>query len=182
MYHIKNDKRSVRSAELIEEAFIKLLREKNLEDITIKDIHTRAQVGRATFYRLFDSKNDVLLLCFVNTLKRSLKNYEKNNSEENIIHYLIRHLISDETYLLLLNHSSMGILYEGFISHGYFEEKLIETALPIPKSTQAYLSSSLIALLMSILMTWNKRGRIESVDELFEIFRWENETLYLYFS
>jgi len=60
MYHIKRDKRSETSSELIYTALSQLMLEKNFEEIKITEVVARAQVGRATFYRNFDQLEDVL--------------------------------------------------------------------------------------------------------------------------
>ncbi|MDR1322618.1 MAG: TetR/AcrR family transcriptional regulator [Gracilibacteraceae bacterium] len=60
MYHIKDDKRSHISLELIRDGFYSLLEEKDFEALTVSGIAERAGVGRATFYRLFDDKTDIL--------------------------------------------------------------------------------------------------------------------------
>ena len=61
MYHISEDKRAVKSAELIWEGLEKCLAEKELKKIRISDINEKSYVSRATFYRLFDSIGDVLI-------------------------------------------------------------------------------------------------------------------------
>lgn len=49
--HIKNS---------IVGALIDLMREKNFESITVSEITTRAGVSRVSYYRNFDSKEDIL--------------------------------------------------------------------------------------------------------------------------
>jgi AcrR family transcriptional regulator len=63
------DSRAQRSLRLIRDAFITLTLEKGFESITVRDITTRAQINRATFYRHYRDKydlagqiNDLLLL------------------------------------------------------------------------------------------------------------------------
>ena len=64
MYHIKHDKRAESSAELICTAVLELLETNPLGEITISDVQRRSTVSRSTFYRNFDSLEDVLaLLC-----------------------------------------------------------------------------------------------------------------------
>lgn len=62
MYRVNGDPRSVKSCELIYEGLKGLLKERSyrLESISVTDITRRSQVGRATFYRHFDSSLDVL--------------------------------------------------------------------------------------------------------------------------
>lgn len=59
MYHIGDDVRKKKSADLIAEAQRKLMREGREEKLNIAMVCSRAGVSRATFYRLFDSLDDV---------------------------------------------------------------------------------------------------------------------------
>ncbi|KHD37527.1 AcrR family transcriptional regulator [Clostridium acetobutylicum] len=56
----KINKIAMQSRKWIIEAMLKLLAEKPYEKITITEIAYTAQLGRRTFYRNFDSKEDVL--------------------------------------------------------------------------------------------------------------------------
>ncbi|MFH5183531.1 TetR/AcrR family transcriptional regulator [Paenibacillus sp. TAB 01] len=57
---IKVDRRIVKSQSSIKNAFIELMSEKNLDDITIQDIADRANVGRRTIYLHYLDKFDLL--------------------------------------------------------------------------------------------------------------------------
>lgn len=59
MYQGKN-KTALRSQEWISESFVKLLKIKKYEEITVKDIYTKADLSRQTFYNLFNGKEEVL--------------------------------------------------------------------------------------------------------------------------
>lgn len=61
MYHIKQDKRSLSTAQTIENGIYECLKNKPLQEVTISDIHHVTGISRATFYRLFDTIEDVLL-------------------------------------------------------------------------------------------------------------------------
>jgi AcrR family transcriptional regulator len=61
MYRIGNDKRKTKSAKLICTGLEELIRTYNYNDISITQIIDASGVGRATFYRLFDEKSDVVL-------------------------------------------------------------------------------------------------------------------------
>lgn len=67
MYHIKEDPRQKKSADLITEGMLSLLCDSALppqKTPTIADICRKAGVSRATFYRLFDSPDDILSYYF----------------------------------------------------------------------------------------------------------------------
>ena len=60
MYHIKDDPRSLKSAEMLYKGLAQLTQEKPLHSITVTDLVEASNVGRITFYRHFDEIEDVL--------------------------------------------------------------------------------------------------------------------------
>lgn len=56
----KVDRRIIKSQEAIKQAFIELMAEKNLDEITMQDISERANVGRRTIYLHYLDKYDLL--------------------------------------------------------------------------------------------------------------------------
>lgn len=56
----KTDRRVKRTQRLLQDALISLTLEKGFEDVTIKDITDRADVGYATFFRHFPDKESLL--------------------------------------------------------------------------------------------------------------------------
>lgn len=61
MYRIGKDKRKTQSAKLICKGMEDLMLIQDYKDISITQIINTSGVGRATFYRLFDDKSDVVL-------------------------------------------------------------------------------------------------------------------------
>ena len=57
----ENDRRVQRTQQLLRAALLSLIEEKGFEDLTVQQIIDRANVGRATFYAHFDSKEDLLV-------------------------------------------------------------------------------------------------------------------------
>ena len=57
---INLDRRILKTREDIRNAFIVLLKEKVFEEITVKDIAEEANINRATFYKHYDDKHDLL--------------------------------------------------------------------------------------------------------------------------
>lgn len=60
MYQKKKDKRSIQSSKWIYEALKDLIHDKDYSKITITDIVNKANLGRTTFYRNFETIDDVL--------------------------------------------------------------------------------------------------------------------------
>jgi AcrR family transcriptional regulator len=59
--HRKPDARSSRTRNRLGMAFLELIHERPIEDVTVQDVLNRASVGRSTFYLHFRDKNDLLL-------------------------------------------------------------------------------------------------------------------------
>ncbi len=57
----QEDRRLIRSRRLLGNALIELMQEKRYIDITVQDIIDRADVGRTTFYKHFQDKEDLLI-------------------------------------------------------------------------------------------------------------------------
>ena len=61
MYKTSDDARFVRNRAVLQRAFIELVKEKRSAKISVKELTTRANVNRMTFYSHYDEVNDVLL-------------------------------------------------------------------------------------------------------------------------
>src|SRR5271166_4435206 len=57
----KPDERAIRTRDRLGSAFVALIHEKPIENVTVQDVLDRASVGRSTFYLHFRDKNDLLL-------------------------------------------------------------------------------------------------------------------------
>jgi AcrR family transcriptional regulator len=73
------NRRVERTKQLIRAAFRELLNEKNYETVTVQDIIDRANVGRATFYAHFDSKDELFASGF-DELRASLTARQRDTS------------------------------------------------------------------------------------------------------
>lgn len=92
MQENKIDPRSIRTKQLLLDAFTKLTREKDFKDITIKDITNEATVNRATFYSHFQDKYDLMDACIKKEILESIvKHLEHYNTlnEHSIINIFL---------------------------------------------------------------------------------------------
>ena len=87
----EKDPRAVRTKNLIKEAFVKLLEEKDFKYITIKDITTKATINRATFYAHYLDKylllEELVIDCFEEMLPVEI--LSATNLNEGVIKELI---------------------------------------------------------------------------------------------
>lgn len=70
------DRRVQRTRALLREALMSLIRERGFEGLSVQDIVDRANVGRATFYSHFESKDD-LLVSGLEELRTSIRTHQR---------------------------------------------------------------------------------------------------------
>lgn len=59
----KTDLRVIRTKNLIRNTFLQLLEEKDFDEITVRDLTTRAEINRGTFYVHYKDKNELMWEC-----------------------------------------------------------------------------------------------------------------------
>ena len=59
----KTDRRIQRTRQLLQKALVELINESDYDTITIQDIVDRANVGRTTFYKHYNSKDELFMSC-----------------------------------------------------------------------------------------------------------------------
>ena len=163
MYHIKNDKRCLKSAARIGEAFRTILASKQLSEITVTDIQKASGVGRSTFYRLFDNIDDVLLYVAEEEFHGLITLY-KDLSWSGFTEHFIGGIMSESRGLV--NIASSG------------KTRLISKALRINLTQAAetdnyefdnlsrYMIAMFVGGCISLVTAWDENGREESIDEL----------------
>lgn len=161
MYHIKQNKRAEASLELICTAVLELLGEMPFNEISISDVQRRSTVSRSTFYRNFDSLDDVLsLLC-----DRGFDEISTGGGAPvylRVFHYWFNNPVVLEA--LVLN-GKTDILAESL-------KKLLLRSKELPRMDEArldYFAANIGYVMAGILATWLHRGRRESEAELAEI-------------
>lgn len=92
MEHSEEDPRIIRTRNLIIDAFLDLIKEKDFNTISVKDITERATINRATFYRHFTDKYILL----EKILNQMMKNIGIEQIQE-------RTELDEETFKILVN-------------------------------------------------------------------------------
>lgn len=97
MYH-GNNPTALQSQKMIVDALLKLMEEKELSKINIKELCETAMISRQTFYTLFESKEEVIGLHldtlfddYIERFVRNKKNLTVKELCDNTILYLIEH-------------------------------------------------------------------------------------------
>ena len=138
------DRRQRKTREAIFEAFSGLLSEKNLNKITVGEIIERADVGRATFYSHFETKDHLTEeLCeelFSHIFESNTGNGASHThifdceAPDSVFLHLLRHIQkNDNNILKLLSCQNNELFWKYF---GKNIEKLIESQLYLFKEHQ----------------------------------------------
>jgi AcrR family transcriptional regulator len=64
------DRRRVRTRQMLRNALLELIDEKGYESVTVQEITDRADLGRATFYLHFKDKDELLVATFTGDVRR----------------------------------------------------------------------------------------------------------------
>ena len=171
MYHIIEDKRAHKSATLICEGLSEMLQRKPYEEIRITDVCSPKGVARTTFYRLFDTLDDVLLYQFDTLFEESLKQYTTSpTTEKSYAKILLQIAMSNKSLLTAIIHSGRNDLFE--FSTRTKENALLQSInLNINEQDKLYCRTLINYIAYAILSTWVNQGCKESPNELYQIMK-----------
>lgn len=176
MYHIKSDKRSKDSSIRLYNALYILLQTHEFGSITVKELAETAAVARATFYRNFDSIEDILLYEIdekFRLLKEYLNAYYSKTPSYSLNFFILPFLSfwQNDTKLveLLIRCNKIEILQDAFIKllsssiEAYYEPNAIDI------ENYNYFLALRSGIAINVLVQWIKSGKLETPDEIIEI-------------
>jgi AcrR family transcriptional regulator len=170
MYHIKDDKRSIFTSEQLYETLVRLLEKEPIEGISVSRLAKKAEVGRSSFYRNFDSISDVLYWKCDVSFKEVISGFLKLGKQEgqNMISYVLDYWTKKSDVLeAILKIKRIDIIYECFMNNSkkYLNEILIDN------TELDYFLAVRVGVLVGVLETWIRKGKKESSSELATIVR-----------
>ena len=170
MYHIPEDKRAIRSADLLSEALLDCLADKDFDQVSVSELNKRSFVSRSTFYRLFDTTVDVLhYLCdkMFESVVGKLSRMHFSDPEEMMIAFN-REIMSRGAIIdAVVNSHRMDILYN---THVKYADAFLPCFTPyregLTDKEKECVLSILTASLCSYIGLWAENGKRESPEEL----------------
>lgn len=146
------------AVEKITDGLLELMKRMPFEEITVSDIVRTAGVGRASFYRHFDSKEAVVRHHLARLFKEWRREFEAEGKPEELGVSLLRHFYGHRNFYLLLHRCGM--------SH-YLLEAIRETVELDNKSDQeAYPLSWFVGGLYGLVNEWTRRGMTVPPEKL----------------
>lgn len=165
MYHKQANKTAIQSQHMIADALFSLMKRKPFQQITITEICEEAAIGRKTFYRNFELKEDVIdfqldLLC---------AEYEKAINDAPLDEKLRQHLAfiqSHTDYFITLYNNGLQQIANAKFSVFLPDTMPLWSENPVE---QAYRSQYIIAGIEAVQRVWVERGFKESLDDVVAI-------------
>lgn len=171
MYRIKSDKRIEKSVASICDGLYQCLKEKSFSSITVNEISDAAGVSRATFYRIFDSPQDILsYLCdqvivdVVNYLM-SANNYSAAKIRADSLNMW---LSKADLISAIYNSGNPNILsdcLQKYLKSSYFTGMGV-----ITQNEMDYLQETLSTILDAVLRVWLRHNKKESAEEILGLY------------
>lgn len=167
MYHMENKKKSYVYNQIVD-AFMLLLADKPMIDITVTEMCKKAGVGRASFYRFFSSTSDVLD-CMIDNLYQKLHELidpiiDSSDSQKwrNFLFQYVYFLNSPERKILETRMDNFSIVLNRFIER-ILNDMPMDTNLPMK---DRYDFSAKISMVNGVLLIWQETGMKDTPEEI----------------
>ena len=177
MKQTKQDRRSRRTRQLLQDALVALLREKRYDAITVQDILDRADVGRSTFYAHFYDKDD-LLVSGVQSMLEGLSRWSDEQGATPLLPSLLlfQHVQAHrELYQALKRAGQLDLLIATFQSFLAADvERRLHRLLPpdarpaVPLDAAAV---SIVSIFLALLRWWLEVAPEHTPEQLDAMFR-----------
>lgn len=176
MYRIKNDKRSIQSSEWIYVALEELMKEKEYTEITVTDIVNKANIGRTTFYRNFDTVDDVLRMKLDEKFKgltEYLTEYYKpilTDAQPVFLKPFLRYwYINSNIIEMIIKANKTEIIKDALKNLLITYKHLFENSSNKSFSNVNFLIELKVSVVVNVLEEWIKTDKSLPPDELAEI-------------
>ena len=159
------------------EALSKLLGLKNFNDIKISEIIEKAGISRATFYRNFSCKEDIVILkvhSFFNEFYIDIISYFTTNDPEDetfLVQSFFKRIDEEEKLIDTVIKSNLEYLMtEGILQLITTFKDAFYQLVQTSKVSEAYTMDIVASSAWTLLSRWHKTGKKESASRLAKIY------------
>ena len=171
----KSDRRSQRSRQLLSQALVQLIQEKDYSSITVSDIIERANVGRSTFYTHYSDKDGLLL----DQMDRVIAFLSQDSSQPQEFPYFpslgfLQHVGGDhyELYKALVWSPGMDLIIKHLQkSFSQRVERGLQTSGRNFDGPLPILANFVTGSFLNLLKWWLENKRMYSPERMDEIFK-----------
>lgn len=178
------DRRQRKTREAIFHAFTELLSKKDFTQITVGEIIERADIGRATFYSHFETKDFLLkefceeLFCHLFDAENAQRHNHRHifdcDSSDSAFLHLFQHLQKNDNNILALLSSQNNALFLNYFRNNL--ESLVDTHLHLFASHMpenippSFWKNHITSTFVETLKWWIANGMQESPEVITEYF------------
>lgn len=160
-----NQARNSYVIEHITDALLELLKDKPIGEISVSELCNLAEIGRVSFYRNFESKEEILKRYIRELFKEWTDEADKreNIPVSELLSLLFEHFEKHHDFYILLNDRNLLDL---------LKEVILEIYGPKPDNPKeiAYARAYYSYALYGWIVVWFQRGMKESAKEIAEMF------------
>ena len=157
--------------ECLTEALINLMAGENFADITVTELIKAAGVSRVSFYRNFDSKEDILTQYLRSLFLRWADDFRRHGSPTRFAESLLCHFYDNKAfYLLLYRQRVSGLVFDA-----------IRWAVRMDEAGdggERYVRSAFAGLVFGSVMEWLEHGMRETPEEVLRLTPLESDELF----
>lgn len=153
----------------IVEGLFRLMSEHEYGKISVTDIAEKAGVGRATFYRYFKSKEEVIEYYFLHNTKEF--NYEQRYYPRckadyvKVVRSVFEKFRKNKERFRLLRRAHLEYLYLAFLNR-----MMVENFRENYPGRNLYMPYLFAGMIFNVSMAWLDDGCTESIDDIAEMF------------
>ena len=163
--NMNNEQKNTYVKKQILTALLELLKEKPLSDISVSELTNKAGIGRVSFYRNYQNKEDILKEESDRLIKEWGRLYESDpeSTPESLFPSLFDFYRGHREFYTILYHAGMSsVMMETILG--------AIPILPEMANLEAYMKSFWAYGIYGWMLEWIKRGMPESGDELKNLF------------
>lgn len=168
------------------EALSKLLEHKPYHEITISEIIERAGISRATFYRNFNSKDDVVRLkvqMFFHQFHQDILGVYKQTGEvdEQLLIFAFFKQVDEQEQVIdtVIQTNLEYTMVEGILSIINYHKDRFYELVQTNKRTEDYTMDIVASSCWTLLSRWHKSGKEESPKKLARIYLSAFRSIYI---
>ena len=162
MYHMnKKQEANAFVKECITQALVEMIQKEPFENITITDITKRAGVGRVSFYRNFESKEDVLRQMVLSII-REVSESIPSSDDFSVVETVLRKYRERQDVFIALHNAGLGHISMSCLKDAYGPKAEQE-------NQEAYRNAFLFYGIYGMIEEWFKRGTKEDPFDLVQV-------------
>ncbi len=144
-------------------ALIQLLQTHDIDELSVSDIVKQAKVGRASFYRSYNTKRDVLTKYLQYLIQEWGHEFEALNDPSKFSESLLQHYYEhQEIYLLLYRQNLSSLIYEQIRWATHIDDS--------STNAERYAKSKIAGLIFGVIDEWMRLGMVEQPSQMVVLF------------